>query len=300
MTVTLAKSSYYFGITDVPILIGRSRSFSEPDDPEPHPHDLTEIEHVHDFSELMIVSKGFGIHCLEGTDFPVSSGDVFLLQGHQRHYFHKRRHLEMLNVMYDPKRLDLPESDLREIPGYSAMFLLEPQFRKQHQFASHLRLNGDQLRVVINKVTEMEREEKERANGYKVMLRSKLMELITYLSRTYGKEESTESEALMRIGHVIGVMEKDYHKDWKLEELVSMSHMSKSNLMTVFRKATGRTPMEHLLWLRIQRSIEMMQNQDLSITQIAFSTGFNDSNYFSRRFRKITGQTPRQYRSLNL
>jgi AraC-like DNA-binding protein len=293
----IADGADYFGMTGFPLWVGRSITTPQPTDPPPHPHDLTEIEHTHDFNELVIVAQGQGLQSLTGTDLPITAGDVFLLQGQQRHYFHDRKDLIMYNVMYDPEQIKLPESDLRCMPGYCAMFMLEPTYRKQHRFASRLHLKRLQLAHVQAICDEMEQECSERQPGYEIVLRAKLLELIAYLSRAYIQGDSTETRALLRVGKVIGAMENDFTHDWKLADLAKMAHMSQSHLLTVFRKATGQTPIDYLVRLRIQRAMELIQKSDHSITEIAFAVGFNDSNYFARQFRKVAGIPPRQFRA---
>ncbi len=293
----IADRVNYFGMAGFPLIVGRSVTNPGPNDPPAHPHDLTEIEHSHDFYELVIVSQGQGLQALEGMDLPITAGDVFLLQGRQRHFFHNRRNLELFNVMYDPEQIELPENELRRMPGYCAMFLLEPTYRKQHRFASRLHLKRMQLAHVEAICSEMKKESAERHPGHEVVLRAKLLELIAYLSRAYMQGESTETQALQRVGEVIGAMENNFSNDWKLDALAQIAHMSKSNLLTVFRKATGQTPIDYLMRLRIQRAMEMLQQTDRTITEIAFAVGFNDSNYFTRQFRKVAGLPPRQYRT---
>ncbi len=262
-------------------------------------NDLTEIEHSHDFCELVIVAQGNGLQCLEGMDLPITAGDVFLLQGRQRHFFHDRKNLELINVMYDPEQIDLPENDLRRMPGYCAMFMLEPTYRKQHHFASRLHLKRMQLAHVEAICDEMKQECSERIPGHEVVLCAKLQELIAYLSRAYSQGGSTQAQALLRVGEVIGTMENDFSNDWKLDELAQLAHMSKNNLLKIFRKATHQTPIDYLMRLRIQRAMELLQKTDQSISEIAFTVGFNDSNYFTRQFRKVAGFTPRQFRIQN-
>jgi AraC family L-rhamnose operon transcriptional activator RhaR/AraC family L-rhamnose operon regulatory protein RhaS len=60
--------------------------------------------------------------------------------------------------------------------------------------------------------------------------------------------------------------------------------------------ATGETPLAHLRNLRLMRAAEALRDQDNPVTEIAFTSGFNDSNYFSRQFRSFFGMSPRQYR----
>ena len=294
MKSVIADGIHYFGLSKIPITVRRVETDAQ--HAPSHPHDLTEIEHSHDFSELVIVTRGSAIHWLEGAEFSVYAGDVFLLQGQQRHYFHQRTNLTLINIMYDPERIGLPENDLRRMPGYCAMFMLEPTYRRQHRFASRLHLSRLPLAHVEHLAAEMEKENANGSSGHEIILHAKLLELLVYLSRAYSNTESTEAHALLRVGNVIGTLENDYARDWQLEELTQTAHMSRSNLMRVFRKATGQTPIEYLLRIRTQRAMELLRNSDLTITEIALEVGFNDSNYFSRQFRKITGESPRDFR----
>lgn len=294
MKSTIADGIHYFGLSDFPLAVRRVRTDTE--HAPSHPHDLTEVEHSHDFCELVIVTRGSAFQCLENTEFPVTAGDVFLLQGRQKHYFHGRENLDLINIMYDPEKIGLPENELRRLPGYCAMFMLEPNYRRQHRFASRLHLKRVPLAHVEQLAEEMERECEKAEPGYEVALRAKLLELMVYLSRAYTSTDTTEAHALLRVGNVIGALENDFSRDWKLDELLKIAHMSRSNLMRVFRKATGQTPIEYLVRLRIQRAMEMLRNTDLTITEIALEAGFNDSNYFTRQFRRVVGTTPRSFR----
>ncbi len=295
MKAQIADGIHYFGLSGFPLAVRRVRT--DPEHTPSHPHDLTEVEHSHDFHELVIVTHGRAMHWLEGKDFPVTAGDVFLLQGRQRHYFYDRNDLDLVNIMYDSEKIQLPENELRKMPGYCAMFMLEPTFRLQHRFASRLHLKRVPLAHVEQLAETMEKESRQKEPGYEVVLRACLLELLVYLSRAYTSTDSTEAHALLRVGNVIGALEKEYRKEWKLDELLEIAHMSRSNLMRVFRKATGQTPIEYLVRLRIQKSMEMLRNTDLTITEIALEVGFNDSNYFTRQFRRILGESPRQFRT---
>lgn len=294
MKSTIADGVNYFGLTGFPLAVLRVRTDSE--HTPSHPHDLTEIEHSHDFCELVIVTQGSAMHMLEGASFPVTAGDVFLLQGRQKHYFYERRNLDLINIMYDPEKIELPEGELRRMPGYCALFMLEPTYRRQHRFASRLHLRRVPLAHVERLAEEMERECDHDEAGREVALRAKLLEMMVYLSRAYSSADTTEAHALLRVGHVIGALENDFARDWKLDELLDIAHMSRSNLMRVFRKATGQTPIDYLVRLRIQKSMEMLRNTDLTITEVALEVGFNDSNYFTRQFRRILGESPRAFR----
>ncbi len=294
MKSTIADGIHYFGRANFPLAVLRVTTDAEHS--QSHPHDLTEVEHSHDFCELVIVSRGSAMHVLEGHSFPVTAGDVFLLQGRQKHYFCDRKNLDLINIMYDPDKIVLPEHELRCMPGYCALFMLEPTYRHQHRFASRLHLKRIPLAHVEQLAETMERECQADRPGRAVALRAKLLELMVTLSRAYSSSETTEAHALLRIGNVIGALENDFSKDWKLEELVEIAHMSRSTLMRIFRKATGQSPIEYLVRLRIQEAMTLLRNTDMNITEIAMGIGFNDSNYFTRQFRKTNEISPTAYR----
>ncbi len=294
MKSTIADGIHYFGRANFPLAVLRVTTDAEHS--QSHPHDLTEVEHSHDFCELVIVSRGSAMHVLEGHSFPVTAGDVFLLQGRQKHYFCDRKNLDLINIMYDPDKIVLPEHELRCMPGYCALFMLEPTYRHQHRFASRLHLKRIPLAHVEQLAETMERECQADRPGRAVALRAKLLELMVTLSRAYSSSETTEAHALLRIGNVIGALENDFSKDWKLEELVEIAHMSRSTLMRIFRKATGQSPIEYLVRLRIQEAMTLLRNTDMNITEIAMEIGFNDSNYFTRQFRKTNEISPTAYR----
>jgi AraC family transcriptional regulator len=64
----------------------------------------------------------------------------------------------------------------------------------------------------------------------------------------------------------------------------------------MFRAATGCTPHQYLLQLRIEKAQSLMKDQFLRIIDIAESCGFASQSQFSRVFRQVIGVTPRQYR----
>ena len=58
------------------------------------------------------------------------------------------------------------------------------------------------------------------------------------------------------------------------------------------------TPQRYLLDVRIRHASSMLRDSTLNVTEIALRCGFDDSNYFSRIFRKYTGHSPSEFRIL--
>lgn len=290
----LAKGSDYFGAHGFPVTVRRVRT--EPGGRPSHAYDVTETDHYHDFSELVLVLEGRGLHRLGGEAFPVSAGDVFVIQGQQVHSFRERDGLVLLNVMYDPARLPLPVGLLRRLPGYSALFLLEPNFRRTHSFSSRLRLDRPDLGAAEGMGERMAEESARARPGHEAMLVSLLTNLVVFLSRRYNESESRESQALLRMGRLISTLERSYHEPWDLARLARSAGLSRTSLLRIFRQATGKSPVAYLIGLRIEAAKRLLRQSELEVTEIAHATGFNDGNYFARQFRLVVGCAPREFR----
>lgn len=289
-----AVGRHYFAHTGCPLAV--LRVADDPAGQPSHDHDLTEIEHDHDFSELVLVTAGRATHHLRGTAYPVAAGDVYLLRSTDRHYFADRDGLELLNILVDPAWLNLPTNELIAIPGFSAMFVLEPRYRRQHRFQSRLFLPPAQRQHAHALALAINDELDARQPGYAVAARTKLLELIIYLARQYDRAPTPEGKSLLRVGQLITQLEQHSDQPWTLESMARLAHMSPSNLVRVFRRATGQSPNQHLIQLRLRHALRLLEDDSLNLTQVALRAGFTDGNYFSRQFRQAFGTSPSQYR----
>ncbi|MCP3966736.1 MAG: helix-turn-helix domain-containing protein [Lentisphaerae bacterium] len=264
-----------------------------------HDMDYTDSKHMHDFAELVIITEGYGIHWIDGEEYPVAAGDVFVLQGDTKHYFLERHGLTMYNIMYDALRLQQYLKNLQGDAGYNAMFILEPNYRRQHRFKSRLHLSRRSLAQIEPLVIKMFDEQKAQAAGYDTIMLGILLELVIFFSREYSKVTIPQAQALFRIGRIISKLETNYRRNWEIVELSRLAGMSKSSLMATFKNATGFTPVDYLIRIRLQKAAELLCQSDASIAEIARDSGFSDSNYLSRQFRKKYGSSPREYRRMN-
>ena len=85
-------------------------------------------------------------------------------------------------------------------------------------------------------------------------------------------------------------------QELSLETISAAIHSSTYELSRKFKKETGQTLTDYINTLRIQEALYIMENRNLSITDIAYMTGFNDVNYFTKVFKKMKGITPSTYR----
>jgi transcriptional regulator GlxA family with amidase domain len=93
-------------------------------------------------------------------------------------------------------------------------------------------------------------------------------------------------------------MHNQFHTPLKLELIADKFDMSVRTLNRRFRQATGRTPVQYLQQVRLDHAKELLRTSNLSVAEVAFSSGYPDASYFSAQFRKSISLSPREYRDL--
>jgi AraC-like DNA-binding protein len=255
--------------------------------------------HGHSFHELVIIVAGQGHHVLDGEEYPLSAGDVFVVRGEMKHGYAGTDHMTLVNILYNPRQLGLPLNELRDLPGYHALFRVQPRLRPGERFKSRFRLSEEDLVETAGMIYRLEQELERNRPGYRFVAFAQLMNLIGFLSRCYSQCDSPAERPLLAMGEVLSYIEQRLRDPIAVRDLTRVARMSESTLNRTFRRVLGRSPLEHVIRARIARASEMLRKGDVRVTEAAFECGFGDSNYFSRQFRKITGMSPRRFRQLS-
>lgn len=87
-----------------------------------------------------------------------------------------------------------------------------------------------------------------------------------------------------------------HNPDFTVQDMVVTLAMSSSSLNRFIKKEAGCSPQEYIRRRRIEQACVYLEQQKGTISEIAYSVGFNSVNYFSRVFKKITGVSPTQYK----
>lgn len=144
-------------------------------------------------------------------------------------------------------------------------------------------------------------------NHSQQVLVSNIELLLNYSKRFYERQFNTRSASHTDIVAKVELLLKDYYTANQLIEkgqptiqyLADHCHLSASYLSDILTKETGRSAKDHINDFLIDKAKHLLFGSTDSISEIAYTLGFNYPHYFGRLFKQKTGKTPQEYRQLN-
>ncbi len=255
-------------------------------------HDFSNDMHIHeDFYELTIVLDGTALHLVNGESHFIKKGDVFCVDDRSEHCFTQCQSFRICNMMFRPTEMFVAFPDLQHLPGFHALF----GSHEGGAFRSRLRLNITDFEETERLIDRMIEEYRSCRAGFVSTVTAYFIQLVSYLSRRYS-EEQIVSAGSTTFTKAVAFMENSFTERISLEQIADIAGMSVRHFQRQFKNIYLITPQEYIVMLRMQKAIQLLLRTDMTITEIAPECGYQDSNLFSRQFRKNTGLSPRSYR----
>ncbi|NLY98517.1 MAG: AraC family transcriptional regulator [Clostridiaceae bacterium] len=177
---------------------------------------------------------------------------------------------------------------------YSEIFNYADQIDKYYIF----RDNTEQIHMVERIIKEFENPKL----GYTAVIRSGFIQLIISILREVFSTTGEESKPFFkytqenREAFIDGFFNSFYMQDIKVEDLARIMHLSVRQLTRILQESYGVTFSKKLTQHRIHHACYLLKNKPYTVAEISDMVGFNNSNYFFRKFKQITGLTPKEYR----
>lgn len=108
--------------------------------------------------------------------------------------------------------------------------------------------------------------------------------------------EPDDGKRLEAMHKMVGFIQQKYASRISLQEIATAGFVCRSSCCSIFKQYLNQTPIAYLTEYRISRSVALLENPRLSMTEIALQCGFSSSSYFTETFRKAMGCTPSEYR----
>ena len=251
--------------------------------------------HWHEEIQLTVVTKGAIRFFADGAQYLLKEEEGFFINSSRLH---------MARPEIDPSSSYLClDFHPRLLSSFAGSVFEERYVRPyiERGMLSHLRLDPEQndqagmLRAVYEIASLCE----EKHFGYELEVQMKVAELWLSLIRGYAAEESVSlSRNHDTVQEIISFLRKHYQEGVTLHQVAREVGFSESECCRLFKRVTGDTILNYLKAYRLTRSIELLEETSLSVSEIAYEAGFSGASYFIETFRRELGQTPLQYRKL--
>ena len=283
-----------------PLPVFQIQDFSEPLQPshfyletlEGHlqKHAFIQRPHKHDFYLLLLFTKGGGTHTVDFKTYPVEPGMIFFLNPGQVHSWQLSSDSAGYVLFFSPEfyLLGFPEKKLFSFPFFGT---------SQNQ--PFLRLPSSETEAIRSLIETMEEEKSIRTWKQDDVLRNYLDILLIQLGRLNLKKNGTEAgvtTGFSLLRHLENLIDRHFREHQPVSFYAEELHVTQKQLNELTRHALRKTTADLIRDRLVLEARRLLFHSDRNITQIAAELGYFDNSYFSRFFKKHTGQTPEQFR----
>lgn len=250
--------------------------------------------HLHRTYELLHIRSGSGTYCIGSHLGLFQSGDLFLISPNLPHRFvaidqpyacHASSPIESTLVHFRPdcfgnKFLDLPENR-----------------RLRHLFDqtdASLKITGEHRNLIVERMLSL-------AQGKPIGFVVELLWIFSLLSEAKPAGCRLANNIVPsdpQLSRLAGYIDDHLHHKMTIHDIANHMHMSVATCCRFFRRHMDTTFSNYLCQSRLHFACALMKQPDLSIHQIALSSGFNSLGNFISKFKRYTGFSPREYRLL--
>lgn len=261
--------------------------------------------HAHDFIEIAYVSSGSGIHCIGDSEYPVSKGNLFIINYNIPHEFRSlpdstKSSLCVYNCIFKPEFLDYSLVNCKDFYNITHHFLFSSMFPGEGGNDADIKLLDSDIWGIQEIYDKMHREYQTKEQGYLEILRAYVIELLVTIFRLCSKNKSLNNKIEVRRRHIIEKviqhMKNNYEKDLKLEDLSTIAFLSPNYFCKLFKDYTGVTLSEYTQKIRIEEACHLLKETDKKVIDISGEVGYKDIKFFNEIFKRHTNMTPGEYR----
>ncbi|TXK84163.1 AraC family transcriptional regulator [Paenibacillus sp. N3.4] len=252
--------------------------------------------HSHHGYEFYLCLQGSGFYIVGDRLYPLHAGTLTVIRPHVIH-----RPYSEDRPLFSRYVLAIDESYLTQINAIcrSSALRIGDLLTVSNTDSSHFFLSVQQLHRLETLLEGLALLLHSRETNYELKIIGCLADFflnVIELANNPLTARNTKTEDEQIIGDVLAYLITHYQEDMQIDYFLERFPISRSRLFDLFKKTTGCTIMQFLIEYRLNRAKHMLTETDLTITEVAGHTGFNDMSHFFHMFKRETGFTPRQFR----
>lgn len=252
--------------------------------------------HTHNYIEVIYMCSGSTAHIIDGKKLILQTGDLlFLNQNVTQEVLPAGLNDVAVNFIILPEFFDTVFTMLGEEKNLLRDFLVgclcenDTQIRYLHfQVANILPVQN----LIENLIWSLKNDSSNKRRINQVTMGLLFLQLLNYTDQMYASSHPFEEKLILHVLHYID----EHYKDASLTELSKQLGYDIYWLSRTIKKYTGQTYKELLQTKRFNQALYLLQNTTLSVSDIIIATGYDNTSYFYRTFKKRFSLSPNEYR----
>ncbi len=256
--------------------------------------------HIHDDIELIYATSGSFAVFLNGTRHNFLTGDLLIINAHEIH------RIETLDdglnsyivLKFSPELIYNAEQSIFEIK-YILPFILSNATRQKIISAPFLSES-----CIESAMHEAVTEYINRDYGFEIAIKMNICRIFLWILRFWHKngvnlniDSASQENYNGRMAKVFSYISENYTQNITVAQMAELCSMSYSYFSKVFKQITGRSFNDYVNYIRLREAERLLATTEMSVTEIAYNTGFSSSSYFVSKFREHKCTTPKKYRA---
>lgn len=258
--------------------------------------------HYHSYIEMLYGLDGEFQVYLNGAYHHWKGGDLVLISSEEVHHIFalSENGGSYIVVRFIPEYL---QTDLSGT-GFEISCLrpfLSPE-ALQEKVIARKELEGSEVPSLFYKILE---EDQNKQYAYELAIRNDILAIYLWMIRYWHRKNPEKSddtaadrELLRALEPAVSYLNENFRQNISVSYLAELCGFSYSYFSRSFQRLMHRTIPDYLNTLRISEAEKLLISTSLSITEIAFMTGFGTSSYFIKIFRRYKHISPRRFRTM--
>ena len=248
--------------------------------------------HWHNSIEILYVLRGSINVTIDTDSFEILEKEIEIINVDEAHRIYSKEDNKVLIFHIDPYFFEKYYKDINNIFFYTNSTDDGAQ-------------EGEEYDLLRNFLAKLLCENVQKLEDYDKEIESILVDLLYHLLNnfhylTYEKEElKDKSEQLARYHRISKYIFNNYDSNITLQEIAKKEFLSPHYLSHEIKYATGYSFTDLVNLTRVEESVKLLLDSDLSISDISDEVGFSHVRYLNKNFKNYYGCTPLQYRKKN-
>lgn len=250
--------------------------------------------HTHNYYLLMLITEGSGHHFIDFKEYPIHRSALYFMAPGQVHHMHRSNDTDGFDIIFEEEFF---------CSGVTRdEILLPPPFFRNGLINPYLNLNDTDNQYIFSLFQRIQTEYKNQDILKWEIIRALLHIMINKIEHTSSNDNSKAypkyKQAFKIMNDFRDLVEQKFAAHKGISFYAEQLNITKNHLTETIREVSGETPLDLIRKRTLLEARRILFEDNISIKEVSFRLGYENSSYFIKLFKEETGFTPAEFRNM--